>query len=169
MNDDIDLPSDGSCRPCIVVDSREQTPLAFRRLASVVGTLGTGDYSARGLEHHLVVERKSVADLIGSLGPERERFERELHRLRGFVFPRLLIVGTEAEVIAGRYRSNMKPRSVMASLHAFEARYGVPIVWVADPESAARLVERWAAWCAYDVTRSARLLAKGMPEAVEAR
>jgi ERCC4-type nuclease len=51
--------------PVLVIDSREQAPLAFERLESVRGTLRTGDYSVRGLEDLFSVERKTVADLVG--------------------------------------------------------------------------------------------------------
>jgi hypothetical protein len=48
------------------------------------------------------VERKSIGDVVACcVGQSRERFERELHRLRGFRFKRLLVVGNEAEILAG--------------------------------------------------------------------
>jgi hypothetical protein len=88
--------------PTIIIDSREQEPLVFQRLPSKTGTLQTGDYSVAGLEQLFTVERKSVPDLVGCcIRENRERFERELHRLRGFRFKRLLIVGSELEVQQG--------------------------------------------------------------------
>jgi hypothetical protein len=48
------LPSMGDCanmRPVIVTDSREQTPLVFRNLATVIGTLVSGDYAPLGFQH----------------------------------------------------------------------------------------------------------------------
>ena len=70
--------------PTVIIDSREQAPLAFANLPSEVGTLDTGDYSIRGLEHLVAVERKSLDDLLGIVGRDRQRFRRELQRLRGF-------------------------------------------------------------------------------------
>lgn len=84
--------------PLIIIDSREQTPLAFEHFPSRCGTLQSGDYSLAGHEGRFTVERKSVADLIGSLTAGRERFERECHRLRGYDFARLLIVGHPDEL-----------------------------------------------------------------------
>jgi DNA excision repair protein ERCC-4 len=131
--------------PVIVVDTREQDPLAFQRLASVRGTLQTGDYSVSGLEDLFSIERKTISDLVGCcMGDNRERFERELHRLRGFRFKRLLVVGSEGEILAGEYHSNIKPQAVLATLCAFEVRYDLPVVFVPTPEAAARLIERWA-------------------------
>jgi len=107
------------CQPVIVIDTREQAPLAFGRLQSIRGTLQMGDYSVKGLESLFAIERKSIGDLVGCcVGENRERFERELHRLRGFRFKRLLIVGTEAQIQEGQYCSNIKPQAVMATLGA---------------------------------------------------
>jgi DNA excision repair protein ERCC-4 len=131
--------------PVIVVDTREQDPLVFERLASVRGTLQTGDYSVAGLEKSFSIERKTVADLVGCcMGENRERFERELHRLRGYRFKRLLVVGSEAEILSGQYHSNIKPNAVLATLYAFEVRYDLPVVFVPTAQAGARLVERWA-------------------------
>jgi ERCC4-type nuclease len=78
-------------RPVIVIDTREQCPLPFARLAVECGTLASGDYSFRGGEELFAVERKSISDLAACCaGENRERFFRELHRLRGFRFKRLL-------------------------------------------------------------------------------
>src|SRR5258708_348192 len=78
--------------PVIVVDTREQNPLTFERLESRAGTLQTGDYSVAGLEELFAVERKTVPDLVSCcMRSNRERFERELHRLRGFKFKPLVI------------------------------------------------------------------------------
>lgn len=117
--------------PVIVVDTREQTPLAFETLPSKVGTLTSGDYSVEGLEHVLAVERKSVADLVGSLTQGRDRFERELHRLRECDVVRLLVVGEggtidpRLAIAHGRCRSRMRPQAIVASLAAHEHRYRI--------------------------------------------
>lgn len=78
--------------PRIIVDSRDQTPLRFS-FPTTTGGLQTGDYTLEGLEEDIAIERKTVADLAGSLSSGRERFSREIHRLRGFRFARLLIIG----------------------------------------------------------------------------
>jgi ERCC4-type nuclease len=140
--------------PKIIIDSREQNPLPFSRLKTQPGTLISGDYSIKGLEQHFAVERKSIADLISCcMGQNRERFERELHRLRGFPFARLLVIGTEEEILQGRYYSNIQPKAVMATLCAFEVRY-VPVVFAATPEAAGRMVERWGFWFAREAVEA---------------
>ena len=142
----------------IIIDTREQKELTFPHFESVRGTLQSGDYSIEGLEHRFSCERKSISDLVGSLTSGRERFERELHRLRGFDFARLLIVGTEADIVNHRYRSKASPKSILHSLYAFEARYGVPFVFGGSESRSAALVERWAYWYAREVSRAAERL-----------
>lgn len=157
-------------RPTIVVDSREQTPLIFRRLPSVVGGLTSGDYSVRGLEDLFAVERKSIPDLVGCcVGENRERFERELHRLRGCRFKRLLVVGRREDIEAGAYRSRIAPEAVLHSLAAWEVRFDVPVVFCPTPEAAARQVESWAFWFSREVVQGANDLLRGNRPAPAAR
>lgn len=132
-------------RPVIVIDSREQEPLPIRRLDAIRAGLYSGDYSIKGMETLFAVERKSVADLVSCCaGSNRERFANELHRLRGYRFKRLLIIGDRADVEAGRYRSNIRPASIIGSLSAWEVRYDCPVCWTPTPTAAAVMVERWA-------------------------
>ncbi|OGV61313.1 MAG: hypothetical protein A2498_00900 [Lentisphaerae bacterium RIFOXYC12_FULL_60_16] len=149
-------------RPRIVVDTREQTPLVFTRLQAIRGTLRSGDYSFTGGEESFAIERKSIPDLVSCCaGSNRERFEHELHRLRGYRFKRLVIVGNHSDVEKGVYRSNVKPRAVLASLSAWEVRYDCPVVWTPTPEAAALQVESWAWWFAREIVQDANALLRG--------
>jgi DNA excision repair protein ERCC-4 len=132
--------------PTIIIDTREQTPLVFASLPTERATLVTGDYSIKGFERDFSVERKSVADLVQSLTHGRDRFSRELQRMRAFDFRRLLIVGTLADLEEHRYRSLANPKAVIASLTAFEVRYSLPVCFRETPEAAAAQVERWATY-----------------------
>lgn len=140
MSGDIKTRSTAPLLPTIVIDSREQRPLIFEHLPTERGTLQSGDYSIAGLQHDFAVERKTVADLCGSVTRDRARFERELHRLRGFSFARILIVGSPLEIS----RVAQNPKAIFSSISAFEARYNVPFVWESSPELASRLIERWS-------------------------
>jgi DNA excision repair protein ERCC-4 len=134
-------------KPTLLIDTREQTPLSFARLSSEVCGLPTGDYSIKGFENHFAIERKSIADLVACCcGSNRERFEAELVRLRGYEFRRLLICGAQSEITTHRYRSNIQPRAVWASLQCFEIRYSLPFVFAVTPEAAASRLEQWACW-----------------------
>jgi DNA excision repair protein ERCC-4 len=155
-------------RPVIAVDTREQNPLKFSRLQAVSFALFTGDYSIRGLEHSFAVERKSIDDLANCcLASQRERFEHELLRLRGYRFKRLLVIGTREDIAAGRYHSRIAPKAVLATLGAFEVRYELPVVMVDTPEAAAKLIERWAWFFAREVVENGNDLLRGCKIAQE--
>lgn len=75
----------------IIQDTREQMPLIFPEAAVEISTLQTGDYSLKGFEDKVCIERKSLADLLQSLGQERERFMREVHRMRAYEYAGIVI------------------------------------------------------------------------------
>ncbi|MBL8855579.1 MAG: hypothetical protein JNK57_16545, partial [Planctomycetaceae bacterium] len=47
-----------------IIDTREQSPLDVSPLQTAVEVLDTGDYSAKGLETVVRIERKSLPDLV---------------------------------------------------------------------------------------------------------
>jgi DNA excision repair protein ERCC-4 len=153
--------------PVIVVDTREQTPLVFSRLQSERGTLTSGDYSIKGAQHLVAIERKTIPDLINCCTSERERFEKELFRLRAYRFRRLLIIGTEEEIWAGRYRSSAKPQSIIGSLSAWEIRFTLPVVFKPTAKAAAALVERWFYYFSREQLLVAANLARGANQTME--
>lgn len=144
--------------PTIVIDSREQDPLTFTSMSSEIGTLSTGDYSVVGLENDFTIERKSIPDLIGSLTTGRDRFMRELQRMLAFPFRRLLVIGSEDQIVRADWKhSRVNPKSILHSLHAIEAR-GIPVVYASNPTTAASLIERWAFWRSREVLKTSNNL-----------
>ena len=145
--------------PVIVIDSREQRPLAFST-PTMRGTLVTGDYSLGGLERFVAIERKSPDDLVACLkGKERERFERECSRLRGLDYGALVVECDLAALADGRYRSRMEPKAVIQSIMAFSVRYRLPVFFTQDRAHAARVVESLLLKYAVEVERRARAIA----------
>jgi ERCC4-type nuclease len=149
-------------RPCIVIDTREQCPLPIKRLPVIRGGLYTGDYSVAGLQSVFAVERKSISDLVSCCAASnRDRFENELHRLRGFHFRRLLVIGTQSEIERGEYGSSIRPSAVIGTLNAFEVRYDCPVVFEPDPPSAARRVECWGWYAAREHVETCNAVFRG--------
>lgn len=143
----------------IVVDTREQQPWTFesRLVCSQMGgplprvraTLDTGDYSVLGAEHLVRIERKSLADFVGSVAgkdaegrPTRERFFRELERLQAYPIRAVIVEAKLDEAMIGAYRSNALPQSVVGSALAISADFSIPVLWPGDVETA----EYCAAW-----------------------
>ncbi len=143
--------------PLLAVDTREQMPLTFQHFPSAAATLTTGDYGLADLPRRFCIERKSMADLIGSLTTERARFEKELHRMEAYPFRRLLIVGTLAELHSLLSRRKVTAASIAGSLRAIDATRA-PVVRVDTPQRAAELVEVWAWYVWRDYWRPFRKL-----------
>lgn len=124
-----------------VIDTREQLPLDLSPLKMITGTLTTGDYSVRGLEHVVAVERKSLSDLLGCIGGERERFDREVTRLLAYPVRALVVESSWSEIELGEWRSKITPAAAMGSLLGWIAQ-GLPVVMATDHTRAGRVVSR---------------------------
>ena len=124
----------------ILIDTREQLPYRFET-PSEMGTLPVGDYSIVGLENHIAIERKELNDLIGCLTTDRARFERELFKAKALEYFALVIEASLSDLINGRYRSDMTPKSAIQSLLAFSIRYRLPIFFCESREYAQRVTE----------------------------
>jgi len=131
----------------IVIDSREQTPLNFKikdfEIPTLVKALPTADYSVKGLEQHIAVERKSLPDLVACVTRERERFEKELQRLQAYPTRLLVIESTWSEIEAGNYRSKTNPQSVVGSLISWQERYSIPIMMCENHTRAGLMTARF--------------------------
>lgn len=104
-----------------LVDSREQVPLDIAPLRTEPGILQTGDYALKALPNAIRIERKSLSDLVGCIGRDRERFEREIERLMAFPVRILLIESTWAAIELGKWRGKVKPNAVIGSLLGWQA------------------------------------------------
>ena len=125
----------------VVVDSREQTPLDLAPLRTRVTGLDTGDYSIVGLEHVVRVERKTLEDLVGCVGRERERFQREVDRLLAYPVRLLVVEATWASIEAGGWRGLVTPNQVIGSLIGWQAS-GLSVQMVGSHEQAGQFVSR---------------------------
>ena len=129
--------------PHVLIDTREQRPWTFSSdTTTEFVTLTEGDYSLAGFSDRVRVERKSLADLVGSITTGRERFLSECQRLMAFEF-RCLIVESRIDAVLGHcYRSETRPQSVLGSVIALQVDYGLPCIWAGDPVTAANICER---------------------------
>jgi len=149
-------------RLTIVTDTREQNAYEFRH-PTVRGTLETGDYSIRGFEDRVAIERKSLDDLVGCLkDSQRERFERELRRSRAMDFFGVVLEASLSDLAGGAYRSGMLPASVVQSILALSVRYRVPIYFAENRTWGQRVTESLLEKFARDVCRRFADLAAGI-------
>lgn len=143
-----------------VIDTREQTPLNLSPLRIERGTLPTGDYSLRGLESVIAIERKSLPDLIGCVGRERERFDREVQRLIAYPVRCLVVESTWQDIEAGGWRGDVTTQAAIGSLLGWIAS-GLPIVMAGNHERAGRYVARMLFIAARRRWRETRALIEG--------
>ena len=123
----------------IITDSREQLPYNFQGydVQVVRAGLPAGDYSIPGAESLVAIERKELNDLIGCLmGKQRDRFTRELARLRPYHLAAVVVESTLEDVARGRYVSKMSPQAALQSIIAMQVRYGVPFMFCGDRKGA---------------------------------
>lgn len=127
----------------LLIDTREQQPLDLAyacKHAFAVERIGlaTGDYSVKGLEHDgVVVERKSLDDLVQCVGRERERFEAELRRMQGFRARLVLVEAPYVAIEQGNWRSRVSSAAVVGSIMRWQ-QWGVSFHFAATRQDAAR-------------------------------
>ena len=124
-----------------ICDTREQLPICLHPLKVETATLATGDYSLKGLESHVCIERKSLDDLLGCVGRDRERFERELQRMLAYPVRCLLVEATWADIELGQWRSKVTSSQAMGSLIGWAA-IGIQIAMLGDHERAGQFASR---------------------------
>lgn len=131
----------------IVRDTREQAGYTFSYLSPapiiVDATLHTGDYSLRGYEDQLAIERKGLSDCFGTFGHGRKRFERELERMKTLQFAAVVIEGDWFTIFHRPPKfSKLKPKTIHASIIAWQQRYGVHFFTCPDRNFAERTTYR---------------------------
>lgn len=93
--------------------------------------LKTGDYTILGMEDHISVERKSLEDFISCVGGERERFDREIERLKEFPVKAIIVEATLHDLLRGEWRSQVTINAVLGSYIGWQC-HGIPIILAGD-------------------------------------
>ena len=119
--------------PIVVVDTREQIPLSFRRFkgwfAGVeMRALALGDYSVAGMEDTCVVERKDLSDLVCSFTHNRSVFVKRLRRMSELPHSLLVITAPLSQIKSTYPSGRGKPNQITQSLIAVLAGLRLPFV-----------------------------------------
>jgi ERCC4-type nuclease len=125
----------------IIIDTREKRPWNFEGVRDMceLGTLKTGDYSLKGYEDCIAVERKSLADFVGSISTNRKRFTAEMERASKIKHFCVIVEGSYFDLFTGNYRSKLLPQSAIGSAIGIMARYGIPVIMAETREQAKKL------------------------------
>ncbi len=162
------LPSSGTNRQypegfVLVVDTREQTPLFLKKppkgLVIVRDTLKHGDYSLRGFEDVICIERKRAQEVYSWLGKERIDTVKKLLAMKMY-WKGLVIEGTEdmlyeanktplkrgvkynpdAVVEDEKFRSQVTPTMVRRALASFRVRYNLHVYYAPGRKAAEQYI-----------------------------
>lgn len=137
----------------IICDSREQQThckeyFDKKKVPTITRKLDVGDYSAQigemTLECDVAVERKhSIDELAGNLCADRNRFEREFLRAKAKGTKIFLVVEncSYQDIYLHNYRSQLSPKSLMASLMSWQVRFNITIIFC-EPENTPRLIHQ---------------------------
>jgi len=127
----------------LICDTREIEPYSFdpERVKAVRRALPAGDYSLQGFETEVAVERKTLDDLVTTVIRSRDRFRRELKRLRDYEAACIVVEAELAEVVAKRYHSGAHPSAVLGAVVSIVIDYGVPVFFCSDRQVARLFTE----------------------------
>jgi ERCC4-type nuclease len=119
--------------PIVVVDTREQIPLSFRRFkgwfAGVeMRALALGDYSVAGMEDSCAVERKDLSDLVSSFTENRVVFVKRLRRMSVLPHSLLVITAPLSQIKSAYPYGRGNPNRVTQSLIAVLAGLRLPFI-----------------------------------------
>lgn len=139
-----------SPRTVLVTDTREQLPLTFRPGLFdkyEVSTLNFGDY---GLfldldvptQVPIVMERKGLGDLFGTMGQGYDRFKAEMQRAKAMNSHMMLLVeGSIEDVWRGYEHSSISGDSMLKKLAMLRVRHDLEVHFFNTRREMARFVE----------------------------
>jgi ERCC4-type nuclease len=124
-----------------VVDTREKLPYLFDGRNIERYKLDTGDYSIKGLEDKIAIERKSIDDLIGTITKGRETFEKELERSTSLEYFGIVVECSLSNLAKGQYTSKMKPKAAVQTLVSYSVRYNMHLIFADNRAFGQRMTE----------------------------
>lgn len=128
--------------PTIIIDTREQrrTHYDFDCL-SEVHKLDSGDYSLKGYEDVVSVERKELNDLIQCIVPPKQRFFDELKRLCPKPFTCIVVEGDRSRIYNRDYNSGASPESIDGMVTSIIVDYNIPVYMFNNRQEARKFTE----------------------------
>jgi len=147
-------------KPVVLVDTREKYPFDFNRFPNWIAdvkrqALKAGDYSVEGMEALLVLERKTLTDLITTVIQQRERFFKLCEKMMKYQWRALMIEASYEDIkspYGDEYNTSAHPNAVSGTLDALEARFGIPVIYtsccrpLAEEKAASWLSKHFTYW-----------------------
>ena len=133
----------------IIIDTREQHHWNFYEDEDKATTtrckLDTGDYSVRGYENKICVERKSLIDWVNTIVNNHNRFHVELLRMRDYDRSFVIIEGSVDDIMHKKYETpaikrNISPETIIKMSIGIMMKYPWVQVVLADNRYSAKIV-----------------------------
>jgi len=119
----------------IIIDTREQRPYLFKGYPIFQQALPAGDYSIRGFETFIAIERKQAEEVYLNFGHGRERFMRECEKLSSYERKAIIIENDFERLVnppdytRAKYKMKLKRSHIMGSLAKLIGEYGIPVIF----------------------------------------
>jgi ERCC4-type nuclease len=137
-------------KPVVLVDTREKSPFNFSRFPNWIAyekrqKLHVGDYTIEGMEDLLILERKTLSDLITTLIQQRPRFFRLCEKMSHYRWRALFVQASYEDVKSpyGAY-TEAHPNAISGTLDALEVKFGIPVIYTSLYQELAE--EKAASW-----------------------
>jgi len=157
-------------KPIIVIDSQEHRGYKFERFTNwFAGTirkrLPIGDYTLLGMEDEVVVERKTLPDLVRSIIQERRDFIKKCEGLSAFKKKCIVIEGSTTSIKTLYEDSQAHPNAVFGSLLAAQERWDIPVYFLDNfllaEEYVASMLSKYHAYRWLEINGFQRCLIEG--------
>ena len=114
----------------LLVDTREQQPLFSKPPTNLIierVALKDGDYSIKGHEDKIVIERKKVNDLCSYIGKERRRTNRKIIQLESMDWAALIIEANEKDLETQYKYGKVTPAHIRGFLLSLSVKHGIHV------------------------------------------
>ncbi len=95
----------------------------------------------------MAVERKTLDDFVSTAIWSRQRFHRELARLKTYPASCVVVEGGLDDLLHGRFRSNANPSTILGVAVSLILDWGVPVFFCSNRQAARAFVERYLLRC----------------------
>lgn len=129
----------------VLIDNREQRPFLFPDCLVQQVALKTGDYSIRGFEESICVERKAAEEIYVNFGVQRERFMKECERMSTFERKCIIIENNldrlmdPPDYTRKKYKMKLKRSHIVGAIGKIVIEYGIPIIFASGRREANEL------------------------------
>ncbi len=120
-------------------EPEEKLPGKVQCLGTIETTLDAGDYSILGYEDEIVIERKQgFCELFGNMSPKehKERFEREMEKLRNVRYKYLIVEGILTHDVLGmsipQFTKSPPTSAVIRWLFSLQMEYGIVPIFAGE-------------------------------------